>query len=185
MKILYGDKGTVMKRFIVFALVLTLPISIFGQGGADADSQFKADFIIKLISYTEWPAGAAAGADGSVVVAVVGESPLTPMLKDLAAKKSAEGKKVTVRTISIDDSIAGFQIVFFPSEDKAELAKFLKKVDGNPILTVSDCANFARHGVMVNFVKEEGKVKFEVNTMVVSGNGLKISSQLLKLAKVI
>jgi hypothetical protein len=174
-----------MKKFIVLALVCALSFSIFAQNGADADSNYKADFILKLINYTEWPAGAGSGPDGSVVIGVVGQSPITAVLKDLAAKKAAEGKKVTVRALSPDDSLSGCQIAFLPSQDKTELAKFLKKVDGNPILTVSDCESFARHGVMVNFVKENNKVKFEVNTMVVSGNGLKISSQLLKLAIII
>ncbi len=174
-----------MRTLSAFLLCLFVTLPAFGQNGSDEDAKYKADFIIKLINYVEWPTEAATGADGSVVVAVVGESNLTPYLKDLAAKKSAEGKKVTVKIVSMDDSLNGYQIVFFPGKDKPDLAKFLKKVDGAPILTVSDCDSFARHGVMVNFISEEGKVKFEVNTLVVSNCGLKMSSQLLKLARVI
>lgn len=174
-----------MRNMSVFLSCVVLALSAFAQTGSDEDAKYKADFIIKLINYVEWPTQTAAGPDGSLVVAVVGESKLTPFLKDYAAKKSAEGKKVTVKTVSLEDSLTNYQIVFFPEQDKTDLARFLKKVDGAPVLTVSDCVSFARHGVMVNFITEENKVKFEVNTLVVSNSGLKISSQLLKLAKVI
>lgn len=146
------------------------------------DLAYKADFIIKLIDYVQWTGGAGTDGSGTVNIGVVGQSPILQSLKT-----ASEGKKITVKTITPEDPLTDFQILFITTKDKTELAKALKKISGKPVLTVSDCTGFAGFGVMINFYSEDGtgKVKFEANTLAAGDAGLKISSQLLKLAKII
>jgi hypothetical protein len=153
-----------------------------------AEIDFKADFIVKVTDYVTWPEGAAANAAGEVAIAVLGDSPLTPKLKELAAVRTSQGAKMSVAAVTLEDDLTAYQILFIATEDKAGLAKVLKKVEDKPVLTISDAYYFARHGVMVNFYKEEGgdgKVKFEVNQITLGMAGLKMSSKLLKLATII
>lgn len=155
---------------------------------AAIDVSQKAEFIVKLIDYVEWPAGKNADGSGATVIACVGDSPVAAKLKELAAAKASEGLKITVKSITTAEPMTGYQIVFIGSCDKAELAKVLKGVAGQPTLTVSNCAGFAKFGVMVNILDDSAggaKVSFEVNTITVKDAGLKIGSQLLKLATVI
>lgn len=173
----------------VSSLILLLSLTVLAQSMSDEEIEYKADFIVKLISYVEWPAASATGENGAIVIGVVGNSPLIPKLKDLASKETAAGKTVTIKEISLADSFAGLQIVYNPTKDMGELAQFLKKVGTSPILTVGDGPDFARYGMMINFYKEEvegkEKVKFEVNRLTAGDAGLTISSRLLKLAKII
>jgi len=153
-----------------------------------SEIDFKADFIVKVTDYVTWPAGAATNAAGEIAIGVLGDSPLTPKLKELAASRSGQGTKMTVTPVTVDDNLAAYQILFLSTEDKAELAQILKKVQNAPVLIISDAYYFARYGVMVNFYKEEGgdgKVKFEVNQITLGMAGLKMSSKLLKLATII
>jgi len=173
-------------------LLLVLGLLLFcstadAKEQSQADIDYKADFIVKIIDYVTWPEGAATGADGAVVIAVVGESALTPKLTELAAAKTASGTKITVKTVTPEDDLTNCQILFIATEDKTELAPILKKVGKVPVLTISDAYYFARYGVMVNFFKEEGndKVKFEVNTVTMGFVKIKMSSKLLKLATLI
>jgi hypothetical protein len=174
----------IRKRLLLAAVLTACLLGVLQVGVAEDDAAYKADFIVKLIDYVTWPAGA--GPDG-VTIGVIGDSPLLAGLKTKAAEKSAAGKKVTVKAITLADPVTDCQIVFIPTTDKAELAKVLKKIGASPVLTVSDCQGFAGFGVIINFFKEEGtgKVKFEVNTLAAGDVKLKISSQLLKLAKII
>lgn len=179
-----------MKRILVFtaAMILTgLPAAAKDLTPEEID--YKADFIVKIVDYVTWPDGAGTGANGEVSIAVLGESPLTPKLRELAAAKTREGTRMTVTTVTLDSNFAGFQVLFITTEDKAELARILKKVENVPVLTISDAYYFARHGVMVNFYTEEvggkEKVKFEVNQITMGFAGLKMSSKLLKLATII
>jgi hypothetical protein len=176
-----------MKKTLPFLGCLLLCWTAFAREQTQADIDYKADFIVKTIDYVTWPDGSETNADGAVVIAVIGESELTPKLTELAAAKTASGTKVEVRTVTIEDDLTDCQILFIATEDKNELAPILKEVNKSPVLTVSDSHYFARYGVMVNFFKEEGKdkVEFEVNTMTMKFVKLKMSSKLLRLATVI
>jgi hypothetical protein len=174
-----------IRNRLLFAAVLTVCLLGALQAGvAEDDAAYKSDFIVKLVDYVSWPSDT--GADG-VTIGIIGESPLVAGLKAKAAEKTSAGKKVTVKSISLADPVTDCQIVFIPTTDKAELAKIFKKIGTSPVLTVSDCQGFAGFGVIINFFKEEGtgKVKFEVNTLAAGDAKLKISSQLLKLAKIV
>ncbi len=183
-------KGTYMRgrTAIGWICLVALLVGVMYSAGRTAEAAAKAEFIAKLIDFVEWPAGKGTDGSGAVVIACVGDSPVIAALKDAAAKKSAEGTKVTVKSIAAGDPLAGSQMVFIGVCDKAELAKVMKAAAGQPVLTVSNCPKFAQFGVMVNILEESdggAKVKFEVNTMTVKEAGLKIGSQLLKLATVI
>ena len=180
---------TIFIRTLLTGIIMLFGVATFVLSDTNESVEYKADFIIKLMDYVTWPDGAGSDRTGAVVIAVVGESPLTPRLKELAIKRTQEGKKVTVKTVSIDDSLVDCQILFMPTKDKVDLAKILKKLQDAPVFTVSEAEYFARHGVMINFFEDEvsgkSKVKFEVNRTTIKMAGLKLSSRLLKLAKII
>jgi hypothetical protein len=178
-----------MKTLASVIGMLFLGLVAFGDELTSAEIEYKADFIIKIVDYVTWPEGADVDSNGSVVIAIIGESPLIPALEELADQKTREGKKMRIKSLTVEDDLTDCQILFLPMDDKVQLAKVLKKVQNVPVLTISDCHYFARYGVMVNFFKEEvegkEKIKFEVNTMTMQFAGLKMSSKLLKLATVI
>jgi hypothetical protein len=53
------------------------------------------------------------------------------------------------------------------------------------LLTVSDQPGFAGRGVMVNLVYQDGHVVIEVNHAAIQEANLRISSQVLKLARIV
>ena len=57
---------------------------------------------------------------------------------------------------------------------------------GDAVLTVADTPGFAERGVMINFfITREDKVRFEANLEEAENSGLRLSSQLLKLATIV
>lgn len=176
----------VMQRILWFISITCLLLGSSALAGADEDA-YKSEFIVKLFSYVEWPPGVAP--DTGVTIGVIGKSTLLDQLKAQAAQRTSDGKKTTVKALDLDGDYSGCQILFFQTQDKAELAKILKRVGAKSVLTVGDSPGFAGFGVMLNFYSEvedgKSKVKFEVNTIAVGDAKLKISSSLLKLARVI
>ena len=71
-----------------------------------------------------------------------------------------------------------------PSE-RARLGQILENVRGQSILTIGDTDGFAQLGGIVNFVLEDGKVRFEINPESAGRARLRISSRLLTLARII
>jgi hypothetical protein len=51
------------------------------------------------------------------------------------------------------------------------------------VLTVGESPDFLRQGGIINFVLEDGKVRFEINQDAATQADLRISSRLLRLAR--
>ena len=59
----------------------------------------------------------------------------------------------------------------------------MQSVKGHSVLFVGDAKNFLESGGMINFIKENEKVRFEINNKAAKEAGLDIRSKLLRLAK--
>lgn len=74
-----------MKRHLpVFILIFIFAANVFGQDSTEKDLVKKAEFVIKLIKNTEWPAENAGGND-TFVISVIGQASFVGKLRDLAA----------------------------------------------------------------------------------------------------
>jgi hypothetical protein len=54
-----------------------------------------------------------------------------------------------------------------------------------PVLTVSEMPGFDELGGMVNFFIEDRRIRFEINPQAAARSGLRISSQLLNLSRIV
>jgi len=146
----------------------------------------KATFITQFVQDVEWPAGMGEDSTGATVIGVVGQSSLTPKLRTLASDSTRKGPALVIREFKLEDDLANCQILFMSTKEPTDLSKILKKVEGHPVLTVSDAEYFARFGVMINFYTEttdgKPKVGFQVNRRTTKDAGLKMSESLLKRA---
>ena len=73
-----------------------------------------------------------------------------------------------------------------------EFLRFLKTIEAgvpegmaSTVLTVSDTNGFAHQGVIINLIKVDNKIRFEINPAAAERAGLKISSHLLRLARIV
>ncbi|MGQ9569431.1 MAG: YfiR family protein [Thermodesulfovibrionales bacterium] len=76
-------------------------------------------------------------------------------------------------------------LLFICSSDKRHLEKILNTLKGMNVLTMGDTKGFAQEGVIINFYIDKDKVRFEINKDAADKAGLKISSRLLSLARII
>ena len=72
-----------------------------------------------------------------------------------------------------------------PVTQRAQLAAILARTAGKPILTVAESEGAAERGFLVNFYSSAENLRFEINDSASRRSGLKISSKLLKLARVV
>ncbi|MHC4883770.1 MAG: YfiR family protein, partial [Planctomycetota bacterium] len=77
-------------------------------------------------------------------------------------------------------------VVFITSDTSPEqIQAILAACKGRPILTIGESNGMAQAGCMINFVKVGKKLRFEVNLDACREGGLKLSSELLKLARIV
>ena len=77
------------------------------------------------------------------------------------------------------------QIIFISSSEKSRLPEIFENLKSARVLTVGETQGFANGGGIINFVEENNKVRFEINADSARRTGLSISSELLKLAKLV
>jgi hypothetical protein len=74
-------------------------------------------------------------------------------------------------------------LLFICPSEKNNINEIIDLVKNQSVLTVADTQEFLDAGGIVNFVIEDNKVRFDVNLTASEKAGLKIRSQLLRLAK--
>ena len=177
----------ILRKLQTVCLLAILAAPVIGQDQPDKDAEFEAKFVLDLLDKVTWPNKGQGSDTETAVITVVGQSALTPKLREMAAGRKAGKRPVEIREAAVTDDFSGSAILFIATSNLRDLARILKKVDGTTILTVSQAEEFARYGVMINFYKEEGdaKVKYEINRLVVKFAGLKIDEGLVKKARII
>jgi hypothetical protein len=89
-----------------------------------------------------------------------------------------------VRRITGVEDAGRCQIVYVGRSERDQARNILKGIKAG-ILTIGDMNQFTSSGGIINFVIVENRVSFEINIDAAERSGLKISSQLLKLAKIV
>ncbi|MGA2070398.1 MAG: YfiR family protein [Sedimentisphaerales bacterium] len=74
-------------------------------------------------------------------------------------------------------------LLFICPSEKKNISEIIGLVNDQGVLTVADTQEFLDTGGIVNFVIENNKVRFDINLTASEKAGLKIRSQLLRLAK--
>jgi hypothetical protein len=146
--------------------------------GADlSEYQVKAAFLYNFARYVEWPEDAAP----AFRICVLGDDPFGATLPDAVRDKRVRERPVEVAHPDPGD-LAGCHLLFVAASEAPLLPRLLAGVGGAHVLTVGESEGFTRAGGMIRMRIEENKVRFDVNLEAAQRVGLRISSQLLKLA---
>lgn len=74
-------------------------------------------------------------------------------------------------------------VLVYCKSEKNTLQEHLREVREGAILTIGDVEDFVAYKGIIGFVKEDNKIRFEIHLSQAERQQLKISSQLLKLAR--
>jgi len=169
-----------MKRFLFLLLLISFAGIVVGQTQEQEDN-LKAVFIYNFTRYIDWDT-TAIGND--FIIGIIGSSPVTTPLTEIAKTNTVQSKKITIRHFSKPDEITSCNILFISANIPFPLSSVLSKTYKGT-LTISEEAGFAEQGAAFNFVVVNDKLKFEANVKSINAAGLKASSQLLKLAIIV
>jgi hypothetical protein len=169
-------------------LVLLTGVANFQPGPVNAaevgEYPVKAAMIYNLATFVDWPADASHGPGMPLTLCMIGKGPLGAALEELRGKK-AKGRQLALKTVTRNDEWGACQMLVVNAGDKHTLAAIIAGIEERDILTVSDLPHFAEAGGMVGLVATGGKVRLEVNLEATQRSRLKISAQLLRLARIV
>jgi len=146
----------------------------------------KAAFIYNFTQFIEWPADSFASPDAPFIVGVAGIDPFNGALDQAFADKVVGSRKVVVKYFNSIAVIEPCQVLFISNSEERTLDHVFRRQLGTAAtLTVGEFNSLLTTGGSVRFFSEGNKIRFEINLAAVDRARLKISSKLLKLAKVV
>jgi hypothetical protein len=170
---------------VISSLVSTPCANTFAQTEESAEYPVKLAFLYNFTKFVEWPAASFHNEGAPLAICIVGHDPFSADLEtELRARKVGD-HPVAVKILKATDNLTGCHIVFVPITEKDRADKIVKDLQGSSALTVGECDGFAAMGGVINLVIEGNKLHFEVNPLAAERAGLKISSKMLTMAKIV
>ena len=157
-----------------------MPLFVFAQTGSEAE--IKAVFIYNFTKYIQWEMP-----DSAAIfkIGILNGAEVSAPLKEIAAKKMVNGRKIRIEEYRDIDQIDHCQILLISEAHKASLEQILSVMKKKNVLIIGESEGFAEEGAAIDFVLKNGQIKFQINRRAIKQSGLRVSSQLLKLALLI
>ena len=153
------------------------------QGKPD-EYQIRAAFLYNFTKFVEWPPDGL-GASSPFVIGILGEDPFGAVLDDIVRDKSWNGHRIVLKRLSAGGNFHGCQILYISNSERTEVPRILASLKGERVLTVGEFDRFLRQGGSVAFEIENDLVKIAINLRAAEANGMKLSSRLLAVARVV
>lgn len=155
------------------------------NGSLPNEYQLKAAFVYQFALFVDWPDEVFPHKDSPIVIGIVGSDPLGPEIERAVQDKRASGRSFVVRRLGVEPALKECQMIYVSTSEMRRLDQLREVIKDAPILTVGDSNGFARDGGIINFIIENGKIRFQINEQAAKRARLNISSQLLKLARIV
>jgi YfiR/HmsC-like len=175
-------------RWRRLTLLILLVAGFAANAPVNAQVNQRREYNVKVATiygccrHVTWPKEAFPGPNSPLIIAVYGDSAITPGLKALAATKTMHGRPIEIRQYQKVENTADCHILFvskkIPAQDWPEISKATRQ---KPILIVGEQRGFNGQCGVVNFFIHDGRVRFELNTKVAQNRGLLLTAQLLSL----
>lgn len=155
------------------------------QAQVPKEYQVKAALLYNFTKFVEWPPGRFDTEHAPLIIGVFGKNLFGAELQNAVQGRKLGTHDIVVKQLTSTDEAATVHLLFVPTAEDAHTPALLQTLQNQPVLTVGESAAFAKSGGMINFVLEGDKVRFEINGDASAQAGLRISAQLMKLAKTV
>ncbi|MFH1312485.1 MAG: YfiR family protein [Candidatus Eisenbacteria bacterium] len=146
--------------------------------------QVKAAFLYRFMHFVEWPEELAPKIEGAVIIGVIGNGPMHAALVAITAS-SKYPQRLVIKRFDDPQDLEFCHMLFISASAEGQSKAILKQLGDRGTLTVGEFDGFARQGGMINFIIVDKVVRFEINPDSAKRANLKISSKLLRLAKIV
>jgi hypothetical protein len=184
--------GVLMQKILFnkFIIWLMFWAWLVGPGTARGETPEFREYAVKVAllynfaKFVDWPPESFKNEASPFILGIVGTDPFGATLETLK-DKTVKGRRLIIRKLPRLENFDECHLLFFSGSEKSNVRNLLASLKNHNILTVSDMEKFASQGGMLGLVNVDEKINFEVNIDTVSHSKLKVSSQLLKLAKIV
>ncbi len=178
-------------RNLIRAAVGLVLLAIFSPGLFPARAQqfgpsqyrAKANFLAAFPKFIDWPSQAFPSEQAPINICVIGDFHFGTSLAEIARGITIRGRGLEVRWERDQQVLRTCHILFVSHSEAKRYAKILKTIEGASVLTVGETPDFLASGGIIEFLVEKDRLEFEVNIGAATEAHLRISSNMLALAR--
>jgi hypothetical protein len=170
---------------LVIATALYAPPRVMSQSKTAGEYEVKAAFLYNFAKFVEWPDRSFAGAQSAFTICVLGTDPFGQALDDALDGKMIGSRRVKLERVKDATRARECQVVFVAPSESQRLPEIIDQLRGASVLVVGETDGFAQAGGTVQFTLEQDRVRFTINPDAAERAGLRLSSKLLALAKIV
>jgi class 3 adenylate cyclase len=150
--------------FGVLISFFSLHLSVFAQTAAQ-----KAALIYEIAQGVKW-----SNTNPDFVISLMDAKEVESELKTLVSGKKIDNRNITVRRISFNFQVKPCEILFIgeTSSSNTFFGNILDKVKGTPTLIITEKAGMLQEGSHINFVNQNGVLRYEMNSTRMQSSGL-------------
>jgi hypothetical protein len=146
------------------------------------EANVKAVFLFNFAKYVTWPPIAIGErSPAEVRICVTANNAFFGLLKAAVKGEDVEGKPLVAVALDGLDEARACQILYVGDSRSAEARAWFGAVRNAQVLTVADDA--LTDDTVIAFVRDDNRIRFDINRAAASRYSLNISSKLLRLAR--
>ncbi|HWI18148.1 MAG TPA: YfiR family protein [Vicinamibacterales bacterium] len=155
----------------------------FAQAPAPLEANVKAVFLYNFAKYVTWPGTGKIGerSPAEIRICVTANDGFFNLLKTAVQGEDVDGRPLLPVALDGLDAARTCQILYVGDTKSPDARAWLSAVRGRQVLTVGD--GDTTQDVVIAFVRDSNRVRFDINRAVAARHSLNVSSKLLRLAR--
>ena len=165
-----------------FLIVILAGFGWVARADISREYQVKAVFLYNFAQFTDWPSSVFAAADDPIVIGVLGSDPFGSFLDETVKGEVIKGRHIKVIRFKTVAEIQTCHILYIGQSEANRVERILDAVQKKPVLTVTDLDVAASRRIIIRFIAEHNRVRFQINLEAAKEAQLTLSSKLLRVA---
>jgi hypothetical protein len=169
-----------------YALVLWLVLGLaqpgFAQKASPSEYEIKAAMIYRFAQFLEWPTNLFESGQSPLQIGIAGPDPFGNAIDAVLKNQRIGTHDVLIQRHPQPASATNCHLLFISSSLTVETEKLLILLKDKPVLTIGEGEDFAQKGGHIRLYLQDNKLRFDINLAALERSGLKMHSQVLKLA---
>ena len=168
------------------AVALGLTALVLGVCGphvvaqAPLEMQVKAVFLYNFTKYVDWPSSSQ-GSSATIRLCVPADPAFLAVVREVVRDEVINGRPLNAMGLDGLDAARECDILYVGKAGTPDAAAWINAVRGRQTLTVGE--GQLMDGLVIAFVRDQDRLRFDINRSAASKQNLSISSRLLGLAR--
>ena len=173
------------KIYLLAAILLLNSPAEYAQPENEVEYRLKAVYLLNFLQFVDWPENVFDNEDSPIILSIIGDDPFGKILDETVEDEKISKHPVLIKRFRTLNELKFSHALFICSSEEEDYSTILNLVCESPVLTISDIGGFSNQGGDIEFYTEKNKIRFTINVQSLKKSNLKVSSKLLRLAKVI